>query len=75
MITLSRPSAYGEYEPYEIMENKEKFQLKTAHPESLQTFGRAVFENVVKMPEIDIWIPLIKRKKYADIFLNMLCGK
>lgn len=26
LVTISRPSAYGEYEPYEIMENKEKFQ-------------------------------------------------
>ena len=26
LVTISRPSAYGEYEPYEIVENKEKFQ-------------------------------------------------
>lgn len=26
LVTISRPSAYGEYEPYEIMESKEKFQ-------------------------------------------------
>jgi len=26
LVTISRPSAYGEYEPYEIIENKEKFQ-------------------------------------------------
>lgn len=26
LVTISRPSAYGEYEPYGIMENKEKFQ-------------------------------------------------
>ncbi len=62
MITLSRPSAYGEYEPYEIMENKEKFQLKTAHPESLQTFGRAVFENVMKMQRLIDGYPLSKGK-------------
>jgi len=26
LITISRPSAYGEYEPYEIIETKEEFQ-------------------------------------------------
>lgn len=26
LVTISRPSAYVEYEPYEIMESKEKFQ-------------------------------------------------
>lgn len=26
LVTISRPSAYGEYEPYEIIESKEKFQ-------------------------------------------------
>jgi hypothetical protein len=26
LVTISRLSAYGEYEPYEIMESKEKFQ-------------------------------------------------
>lgn len=26
LVTISRPSAYGEYEPYEIIENKEMFQ-------------------------------------------------
>lgn len=26
LVTISRPSAYGEYEPYEIMDSKEKFQ-------------------------------------------------
>mgnify|MGYP001103092667 CR=1 FL=1 len=26
LVTISRPSAYGEYEPYEIIENSEKFQ-------------------------------------------------
>lgn len=26
LVTISRPSAYGEYEPYEIVESKEKFQ-------------------------------------------------
>ena len=26
LVTISRPSADGEYEPYEIMESKEKFQ-------------------------------------------------
>lgn len=26
LVTISRPSAYGEYEPYEIIEDKEKFQ-------------------------------------------------
>lgn len=26
LVTISRPSAYGEYEPYEIMKNKEMFR-------------------------------------------------
>ncbi len=26
LVTISRPSAYGEYEPYEIIESMEKFQ-------------------------------------------------
>ena len=26
LVTISRPSAYGEYEPYEIIESKERFQ-------------------------------------------------
>ncbi len=26
LVTISCPSAYGEYEPYEIMESTEKFQ-------------------------------------------------
>lgn len=26
LVTISRPSAYGEYEPYEIMKNKEIFK-------------------------------------------------
>ena len=26
LVTISRPSAYGEYEPYEIMESEEKFR-------------------------------------------------
>ena len=26
LVTISRPSAYGEYEPYEIIEDREKFQ-------------------------------------------------
>lgn len=26
LVTISRPSAYGEYAPYEITESKEKFQ-------------------------------------------------
>lgn len=26
LVTISRPSAYGEYEPYEIMESEERFQ-------------------------------------------------
>ena len=26
LVTISRPSAYGEYEPYEIVKSKEKFQ-------------------------------------------------
>ena len=26
LVTISRPSAYGEYEPYVIMESEEKFQ-------------------------------------------------
>lgn len=26
LVTISRLSAYGEYEPYEIVESKEKFQ-------------------------------------------------
>ena len=25
IVTISRPSAYGEYEPYQIMNNKEEF--------------------------------------------------
>ena len=28
LMTISRPSAYGEYEPYEIMENKEYFSTE-----------------------------------------------
>lgn len=28
LVTISRPSAYGEYEPYEIVESKEKFQQR-----------------------------------------------
>ena len=28
LITISRPSAYGEYEPYEIIGNKEEFQQR-----------------------------------------------
>lgn len=26
LVTISRPSAYGEYEPYEIIGSKEEFQ-------------------------------------------------
>lgn len=26
LVTISRPSAYGEYEPYEIVESQERFQ-------------------------------------------------
>ena len=26
LVTICRPSAYGEYEPYEIMENEVKFR-------------------------------------------------
>lgn len=29
LVTISRPSAYGEYEPYEIVESKEIFQERT----------------------------------------------
>lgn len=28
LVTISRPSAYGEYEPYEIIGNKEEFQKR-----------------------------------------------
>ncbi len=28
LVTISRPSAYGEYEPYEILENTEVFQKR-----------------------------------------------
>lgn len=28
LVTISRPSAYGEYEPYEIVENTELFKEK-----------------------------------------------
>lgn len=28
LVTISRPSAYGEYEPYEIMDNTEMFQKR-----------------------------------------------
>ena len=28
LVTISRPSAYGEYEPYEIIESKEEFQRR-----------------------------------------------
>ncbi len=28
LIIISRPSAYGEYEPYVIIESKDKFQKK-----------------------------------------------
>lgn len=28
LVTISRPSAYGEYEPYEILESKEEFQAR-----------------------------------------------
>lgn len=28
LVTISRPSAYGEYEPYEIVENIEVFREK-----------------------------------------------
>ena len=32
LVTISRPSAYGEYEPYEIIESKEKFQERVLSP-------------------------------------------
>lgn len=28
LVTISRPSAYGEYEPYEIISSKEEFQQR-----------------------------------------------
>ena len=28
LVTISRPSAYGEYEPYEIISSKEEFQKR-----------------------------------------------
>lgn len=28
LVTISRPSAYGEYEPYEILESKEEFRAR-----------------------------------------------
>lgn len=28
LVTISRPSAYGEYEPYHMVENMEMFQKK-----------------------------------------------
>ncbi|WP_409967711.1 hypothetical protein RFF05_14240 [Bengtsoniella intestinalis] len=28
LVTISRPSAYGEYEPYVIVENMEQFEVK-----------------------------------------------
>lgn len=31
LVTISRPSAYGEYEPYEIIENEEKFRECVLH--------------------------------------------
>ena len=49
LVTISRPSAYGEYEPYEIMESEEKFQERVL---SLQK--GAMMEKPVLSPDFTI---------------------
>ena len=31
LVTISRPSAYGEYEPYDFVDTKEEFQYAVEH--------------------------------------------
>ena len=31
LVTISRPSAYGEYEPYNIVETQEEFEYAVVH--------------------------------------------